>query len=224
MSNPTRYSEMQKNLKARWRPEWSSDPGLAEVAGIFHRLFQVTDFVASQGENLRASGKFSTQGLTEEVRAIAKRDAVPAILRAAQLIEAARAEIAAKRAGLALPKADPTDAAGAVLRAEMRTYLKAMPRGEAVAKLMAPDVDERLLIAAIEVPAAMLGPLGDARPELEAHVLEARHAAAVKRLEEREEAIDLANAALAISSYQIRQETNFPEGAIIQFDGWMRTA
>ncbi len=106
----------------------------------------------------------------------------------------------------------------------MRAHLKAMPRGEALAKLMAPDVDERLLIAALEVPAAMLGPLGDAPPELEAHVLETRHGAAVKRLDESQEAIDLANAALAISSHQIRKETNFPEGALLKFDGWMKAA
>ncbi len=70
MNNPTQYTTMQQTMKERWRPEWSSDPALAELGAVFHRLFNVSELVVAQGAKLRASGKYSVQGLTDAVRAL----------------------------------------------------------------------------------------------------------------------------------------------------------
>jgi hypothetical protein len=210
-------------MNSRWRPAWSDDPVLCGLKSEIGRTYDAVNAVCHQKRELAASGKYSAQGLTQEVRAIAKKVAVPGLLKTRDTVAAASSAIEQKRATLVLPKADPADGAGAVLRSEMRQWLRSLSRGEALAALIAADVDDRLILAFLETPTAMLGDLSEIQERVQDHVLEKKYGPQLKRLTDRQEAVDLTNAALGISLYQLRQEAAF-SGSDSQFEEWLTAA
>lgn len=220
----TRFTEIQKSLRGRWRPEWSKNSTFSRAEGALNGALHAVNGLCAKNDALKSSGRYSPQGLRDEIRMFAQKETVPELRRAAHAVEVSQTEIRNKRASLVLPKSDPNDISGAILRGEMRNWLRTLPQAEAVRFLTDDNVDDRLLTAALEVPPAIVGLTDQVRGHIEAHLLNQRHSAELDRLQEFEEVIGVANAAIGVSLYQLRRETDFGENETAQFDAWMQAA
>src|SRR5689334_10496287 len=106
-------------MKAQ-RSSWSGSTSFAHLRTALDGSLKAIGDLGAEAESLNAMGKYSPQGLSDEVREIAQREAIPVLRRAVHAIDAVQSAVQARRDALSLPKVDPGDIAGAVLRAEMR--------------------------------------------------------------------------------------------------------
>ena len=219
MQKEKRFSEIHDELRKRWRTEWLDNSSLAPLANAFNSVLTSVNELTAKSDEMRAAGKFSASGLADEVREIAKKETVPTLKRAADSIAKAHLILNQRRANLSLPKTDPSNLAEAVLRSEMRTWLRSLPDTRAMQMLCGDGVDERLLLAALEAPPAMSGLTSKMRETLEANLIERKHGASLAQLSDDEEAIQVAGAALKISLYHVRKEVEFKQPGA--FDKWM---
>ena len=110
---------------------------------------------------------------------------MPELRRVTNVVREQRQCIKQQRAALAKPKIDSTDLAAAMLRQEMRLYLRGLNLAERMNVLLT-NPDPAMLAAALEGPAA----LADLTPETRAHVekayLETNHSHTLKAMDDRE--------------------------------------
>ena len=220
----TRFVEMKKSMQARWKPEWSKELSLMPVAKAFNTSLSAVEALMSKSADMRATGKFSQQGLTDEIRGAAQAATVPVLRRASEAVERARNDLKQRRAALAVPKPDPTNVAEAIMRGEMRTWLRGLPQTQAVQALLNDAVDDRMLQAAFEAPAIMSGLTDQDRDMVQTRLVERRFGPELERVNELEEAVTVANSAVEIALYQLRQEAQFGAGDDRAFDAWMGKA
>jgi hypothetical protein len=86
------------------------------------------------------------------------------------------------------------------------------------------NVDQRLLLAALEVPPAMAGMTDQMRGHVQDHILKQKHGRELSRFEQLGEGIEVVRAAIDTALYQLRQETGFGEKQDGHFDVWMKAA
>ena len=103
------------------------------------------------------SGRYTPEGVLADTLQFAASKVAPDLRKAQRLVEAAKGEVAAKRAKLTLP-IDRTDAYGLARRAELRTYLRSRPQDE-LRQIVADaaSVDPELRTAIIEMPPELSG-------------------------------------------------------------------
>jgi hypothetical protein len=221
----SRFQQIVKTfLNDRWRPVWSSDPALNGLESAMRDSLNSVAQLSLKKEELKNSGRFSNAGLTEETRLLARTSAVPALRKATEAVDAANADIERQRNALVVSAPDPLDMAGALLRSEMRAWLKSLPTAQAMQMLMDDNADERLVMAALETPPAMAGLTDQTRGMLQNHILMTKHCQELARLEQIKSAAEVVNAAVGTSLYQLRQEIDFAENQLAQFDEWMKAA
>src|SRR5690242_5832029 len=149
---PTLYEEMTKELQSRWKATWQGDT-FAQLRNALDESLFAVGRLGEKAESLRAGGRYSQQGLNDEIKELAKKDVVPVLLRATRSVQSAQSMVRSKRGSLALSATDdPHDSSASLLRMEMRAWLKSLPRAEVLALLLAETADQRLLQAALEVP------------------------------------------------------------------------
>jgi hypothetical protein len=219
----TRYSEITKSLQGRWKSSWS-DAAFSQLRTAFDTSLNAVAALTDKASSLSATGKYSPTGLADEIKGIAKDSTIPVLRRAAYAVDKTKLATKNKRNTLALPKADPSDFSGAVLRAEMRTWLKSLPLAEVLGHLLNDNVDQRLLLAALEVPPAMTGLTAETRGHVVEHVLTQQHGPELARLNELDDAAEVANAAVGVALFQLRREVGFSENNASGFDAWMAAA
>lgn len=222
MSSP--FNEIKKTLEGRWKPAWSVEVRLHPAARAYKTSLNAVTSLKIKANGLRHSGKFSETGLQEEVRAYAKAETVPALKQSAQLIEQIRTGLAERRAKLAIPTPDPTNAAQAMVRSEMRGWLRTLSGPQRMAALLAETADERMLQAAIEAPAIMSGLTEDDIEKVQANRLQVKHGPELARIDELSEAVDVAGSAVQISLYELRKDAGFNANDDALFDKWMGEA
>src|SRR5438309_8087766 len=125
----TRYTEITKSLRGKWKSSWSGN-SFSQLRTALDESLNVVGKLCGEAANLRSLGKYSTEGLNDEIRKVAKTDSLAVLRRAALAVEKAQQATRAKRDTLAVPEADPQDTSSAVLRTEMRTWLKSLPIAE----------------------------------------------------------------------------------------------
>ena len=170
-----------------------------------------------------AAGHFSNKGIRDEARKFALAHTIAPLHSASKTVEDVRAHIARARAQLGTPPSDPGDATGQ-LRGEMRAWLRTLGPGQVMATLLDEKVDRRLILAVLEAPAGMSGLTGEMLEEVRKQTTTRIHGPEMERLEQLEEAAALLEAAVTTSLYQLRQETDFSENHMIEFDKWMEAA
>lgn len=221
MQTETRFSEFSKALEGRWQPEWHQDRALAPVGKAMHDALNAITALMAQKVTLKSSGRYSNSGLHDKVRAIAARETVPLLKKAASVVESARNEWRGRRSTIALPKPDPANLTEALLRSEMRTWLRGMRSTQAAQFLMAEEADERLLHAVLEAPSPMSGITQELRNAVEEHSIKRKYGNQLAHMEVQQEGLTLAGSAVDIALYQLRQETQFSDE--VTFDKWMRS-
>lgn len=219
----TRYDEIATTLRSRWKPIWAGSDAFAQVQNAFGSSLKAGKELTEAATNLRASGRFTRDGLNDEIRAVAAREVVPVLRRAINTVEFARSEFQTRKRNLAIPKPDSSDVVAASLRTEMRAWLKSLPKGEMMKVLLQKDVDTRLLQAAVEAPAPMAGLSEEARQTVLDHALRTAHGTELSRIEELADATALAESAVGVAKYQMQQETGFDHQSNT-FDQWFATA
>ena len=205
----TNFSEMRKALQGRWKQSWYQVSFLVPVTQAFNSSLSVVEVLMAKSAEMRASKKYSELGYREEVRALALDNVVPILKRNEATIRAAYRELQARKARLALPKPDPTNAAEASIRSEMRALLRERSPAQAMQLLVSADVDPRMIQAVLEAPPLMSGLTEDAVDTVREQVQKRSFGAELALIEDYEEALTLANSANQIARYQLRQEAQY---------------
>ncbi len=153
------------------------------------------------------SGKFTPEGILADTLNFAATKVAPELRKAQRLVEAARGEVAAKRAKLTLP-IDRSDAYGLARRAELRTYLRSRPEDERRRIVADPaGVDPELRLAIIEMPPELSGTMASDHQRLVDVALRTVHGEATfAEIAELEEAIPILETVLDAGKEEIARE------------------
>lgn len=212
---------MYKNLAARFKTEWINGPLTLPHYLTFGQAFELADKISAKRNDLVAKGTLSAKGLDEAVREFVTKDVVPELARARCKLEASAEAVTAKRQALTFPKPDKSDLAGAVLRQELRAYLRGLPQGERYGLLLR-DPDADIIAAVFEAPDYLSGIDAKLRAELENRIVAAAHPQKLQAIEDERECINLANIAINHAVDTIRKATGYDHSPA--FDQFMAKA
>jgi hypothetical protein len=208
------------NIASRWRAEWDARYDLARLGREFRKVLRFAEEVPAKRAELAKGGTLSERGLDAAVRAHCAANVIPNLRRAAWEAEKTVADIATQRARLCNVEFDRTDVAAALLRGEMRTLLRNMSQGEQVAAI---TQNSHFRAAAFEGPATLSGLSEDTRSELKRRIGLEEHPHEAAQLEEAEEAVAVANAAIGMVAGALQTSGGF-EGNNQAFENWMTSS
>ncbi|WP_095201647.1 hypothetical protein [Mesorhizobium carmichaelinearum] len=206
-------------LKARWKPEWNDRADLAKLSGAFSKALSFIEAVPKSRTTLAGPGNLSPKGLNEAVRAIAAEKVVPELRRAQFEAEKAANGIKNDKARMAVPKPDKADIAGAILRQDIRAFLRGSDK-----RLDLIQNNQDLAIAAFEGPPELSGLTHEQRGHLQRDIIEKTHGAALQAIESAQEATELLQAAIEMAVGSVKTAGGFPEGQDHLFNSWMNAA
>lgn len=190
-------------LRQRWRVDWQTGR-LNPLTGAFGTALRIAESLPRVREDAGRSGELSRKGIAARVREAAARD-VRALKGAREEADRVRALLLRERAGLGLPAVDRKDAAGAIERMEARAFLRSLELGERVKLAME---DRWFAEAALSAPPALSGFDAKTLDTLRTRMVEAASPDAVAAIEEMEEALSLADAALSLAESVIAEEAD----------------
>jgi hypothetical protein len=182
---------------------------IARLRQAYLGALEAVDKLEARKADALASGKFTASGATDHVAEFVFKDLVPTFKRGRNAIEAARREAGKLRDKIKLQPGDKTDVVGALQRREMREFLRTMPdkqRNEYISKRR-DNMDPALALAICELPAEFSGVLETDRNDLIDRALQAQHGEEMARLQELEEAIEIAASAVETGRDEVRTET-----------------
>ena len=218
------FAAMRAGIEGRWSKSWPSTSSFGRLHSAMLETLRATDEFLAHSRSLQRGGKFSPQGLREELREYAAQKTIIPIHRAVMAAQKASDERRSTRASLVVAKADPADLSSALLRGEMRTWLRSLSSAEKMQFLTASDISEHLLLAAMEAPPAMIGLTPDMLKQVQQVAIEGKFETELNRLDEMQEAIELTDAAVGISIFELRERTGFGPSDDIAFNKWMAAA
>jgi len=122
---------LQKDVPGRRNHEirmWdlSSKPGstIEHLEKAYLGALSAVDLADSIGKQLASDARYTDKGRQDQFRNHVMHQAVPKFYEGRRTISRAKQELDDMRGRLHLPKPDPTDAAGAIARMEIRTWLR----------------------------------------------------------------------------------------------------
>jgi hypothetical protein len=133
----------------------------------------------------------------------------PTFYKAKAQIDLAKKEVADRRAALKPAAIDKTDFAGALLRAEMRDWLRSKPTQKERDEFIRDNLeklDPEMARAFTELPAEVSGISPIQREMLAERALEAAHPGELEEIKELERAVQLADAAVNLGRDEIVRE------------------
>ena len=185
--------------------------------GEFQKVLRFVDEVPAKRAELAKEGKLSAKGLDEAVRARYASNVIPSLRRAAWEAEKTVADIATRRARLCHVEYDKTDFPAAFIRHESRARLCTMSQGEAIAAI---TTNVHYREAAFEGPAVLCGLDEATRSDIKRRIGLEEHPQEAAQLEEAEEAVAGATAAINMAVRAVQTSGGF-EGNDSAFEGWM---
>jgi hypothetical protein len=194
--------------------------GLWDIQGkpgsTVHRLEQVylaalngVDSIEARKAEALKSGRFTPDGARADALQFAAQQLSPVFHRGKHQIAAAKREAAELRSKVKLQPTDKTDLVSAMLRAEMRDFMRSKPQAERDAYIRenADNLDPQMALAVMEVPAELSGISIVQRDALIERALEAQHGDALKEVQELERSIELAERAVQLGRDEIIRES-----------------
>jgi hypothetical protein len=181
--------------------EFPERPGstLGRLEQVYTASLQAVDGFADFRAASAQSNKYTEQGLKDEIQRHALEKLTPVFKKNRTTVEDARAEAAALRKKLALQPPDKADVAAAMMRAEIRQWLRGMSEKERSGYLVGniDKLDSTVALAVLEAPAALSGGVPQSvMTELRDRALAAQHGEeAISQLAELESAISIADQA-----------------------------
>ncbi|MDN4988837.1 hypothetical protein QY049_37460 [Bradyrhizobium sp. WYCCWR 13022] len=165
------------------------------------------DSAESAGRQLSADTRYTEQGRQDQHRSLILNQGVPVFHQGRRTISRARQELDEMRSRLQLPKVDPADAAGAIARMEIRTWLRGLPQGERDKITRSENIDPQIRSAIIEAPAVMTGVADSHVSLLKEKALRELHGALMDEIAELSTAIDVAASAVEAGRDSARIDT-----------------
>ena len=179
---------------------------LARLEKAYLSVLAGVDGVEDHKAAVLKSGKYTPDGAQAETLLYAVSKVAPELRRAKQHVEAARHEVAQRRAKLTLP-IDRTDAYGLARRAEFRSWLRSLPQEERHAiGANFEKLDPELALAITEMPAPLSGVLETDRQQLLDRALQARHGKELAELRTLEAAIPIVETVVEAGREEIAHE------------------
>jgi hypothetical protein len=163
---------------------------------VYLGSFDAIDTLDARKAEIAANPELTDIGRQKQIKEAIFRDTVPAMHRGRIELAKARQEVEKRRAALAPPKADPADAAAAVRRQEIRTYLRGLDDKAREAFVRKSKADAEITMAIIEQPAALSGVRDTLRDLILNEAMESKYAPQIAELHLIEEAIEVAASAI----------------------------
>jgi hypothetical protein len=179
----------------------------------YHAALDAVDRVGERKSEALKSGKFTEQGVADSVAQFALSELTPVFKRGRNVIDAARREAKGLRDQIKLEPTDKTDVVGYMRRQEMRNWLRGLKnqdRNRFISQNR-DKLDPDMALAIVEMPAEFSGVLETDRDNLIDRALQAQHGEAMTRLQELEDAITIAESAVATGRDEVRTETGLDE-------------
>lgn len=217
-----RRKVLQKDVPGRTNREihmWTleSKPGstVEHLEKVYLGALSAVDAAENFGRQLASDTRFTDQGRQDQFKNHVLHQAVPVFHQGRRAISRARQELEEMRGRVQPPKGDPTDAAGAIARMEMRTWLRGLPQSERDKITIAEDIDPQLRAAILEAPAMLTGVAQTHLNLLKEKALREVHGSLIDEIAKLSSAIDVAASAVEAGRDSTRLDTGMtPE----QFD------
>jgi hypothetical protein len=191
--------------------DFNPNPGttLAKLESAFLGALTAVDSVIARREDATKSGKFTTEGISNDVLQFALNDAVPVLKRGRLAIASAKREAGELKEKLKLGAPDTSDQwkVGLMLRAIDRVAAMSQKQRDALTRnpeALDPITAEALVTA----PASLTGISKMHRQQLVDRALQAQHGEAIAELKELERAIEAAESAVEMGRDEIRLESS----------------
>jgi hypothetical protein len=195
---------MRKSLpgdgQARRVKLWTVDAPTGSTAEkllkVYLGAFAAIDALDAAKATIASNPELTDVGRQKQIKESIFRETVPAMHRGQIELAKARQEVETRRAALIPPKADPTDAAAAVRRQEIRAFLRGLDDKGRDAFLKKSKGDAEVTQAIIEQPAALSGVRDSLHDLILNEAMEAAYSPEIAELQMLEEAIDVAASAI----------------------------
>lgn len=195
----------------------------AEVFGTLARAFaemnNAADASRAKLEALSGDPNFTQVGRQNQMREHLKAEAVPALRKGREALRAAEDAVVALRAKMTGSSIDKADAAGAVLRSDLRRWLRDLDPAARNARVATNSLPREAVLAVLEAPAELSGFTPDQKSRLEANAIIAMHPEEAQQIAEIEEAIAAVVSAERAASLTLQADTGAGREEIEQMLG-----
>jgi hypothetical protein len=207
MSDDKRNGRENKRVRA-WEFEPKPGTTLAKLETAFLGALSSVDAVIAKRDDSAKSGRFTPEGVNNDVLQFALYDAVPKLKRGRDTVAAAKQEAAALREKARLREPDTTDSwkVGLMLRAVDRFNEMTQKQRDALTR--SPEaLDPITAEALVTAPQSLTGISEIHRQQLVDRALQAQHGEALSELQTLEKAIEAAASAVEMARDEIRLES-----------------
>jgi hypothetical protein len=215
-------------ITKRWKPAWSESPAFRRLTTARELVLRIQDQLEATEAGIandRKAGKLTETGITDKVREVAELAIVPKLRRVQHAVARVRAETAEARAALTVAKPDPTDAAGAIRRMEIRNVLRSSKEmGPVSGRLLDKAAPLDLLQAVFAFPAWVTGIEPGLLQTVEKAIIDREHAGEIAVLEEISEAIAVVEAAATMATSDMAEATGLKGGSGQVLKEWIERA
>lgn len=178
--------------------ELESRPGsiIERLERSYLESLDAVDAMETAQASLAEDKRFTEDGAKEEFRNHVIRNAVPIFHKGRRALQQAQQQLADMRAKLQPPKPDPADAATAIAKLEIRTWLRSLPQAERDKITGASNLDPQIRAAIVEAPAQMTGVAESHRALILESMLRETHGDLIDEADELAAAIEAAESAV----------------------------
>jgi hypothetical protein len=182
-----------------------------------HEVLHLNDTLQQRRTEIAANHSLSAIGQRDALAKLAAAE-VRGFATAQRTLAAGRANVREQRRALTPTVSDKTNVAAAMLRAELRTFLRSKNRAEIAAIVADPNVDETILEALFEGSPLVIGLDAGTRDQILSMVVSRRSAPAVEALSEQSDALDVLQAGLQVAGATLATAAGVTQEA---FPNWL---
>jgi hypothetical protein len=162
-------------------------PAWGVMGPAYSALMDLTDAGIARASELKGDPAYTPIGRRQQMAEWFKANAVPKVKAARNALAINEREIEATRAKMTGAAIDKTDVAGAMLRSEIRSWLRGMDPAKRNAMIVTGELPQTAAIAILEAPAELSGVSRQQHGKLQESVLEVAHPAEAARIRAMEE-------------------------------------
>lgn len=185
---------IRRELESRWPSKFNTHA----MKQHFSNALDLVDRIEGKRIEVKADKRLSEVGHVEQVQAFAATQA-SALVKARAAVARARSSLEKDRAKLIPTVKDKADISAALLRQEVRSFLRSKSPSEAIQVALNPDADPVIIAAIFEAPSVLSNVTEQSRDHILKGYLENNAAPQIAALREQNEAIGVLEAAVRIA-------------------------
>jgi hypothetical protein len=209
-------------LYSKYKTDWINNDRYTRYHAVLDNVDGYIDALKSHRALAEKSGHLTKDGITASVRDFAAKSIVPKLRRELDDLDQSAAKLSSFRKQLAVVKVDKSDAQAAAIRAQIRDRLAALPDAKRASVLLG-NPDEITVAAVLEAPNYLSGVSQEVLGKMMEFRAQKTKPDVLAKIQEEEEVLAIANAAIRIGLAELRKEGEFlgREGV---FNDWMTEA